>query len=184
LPKIKARELYMGKEHQQVLRAIDLLDKWFEIDHYILSAGFGLIHSEREIISYDSTFRNKSRNEIISMQEILGLQQQVEDIDWSTYDSIFLILNQTYYEVISEFFDHTFLGGELVVFDQDGVNSYDTSQFRSFVKKGRLKYYLGKEYEVRGSILLEYAYWLTRKDRAHPFAKFWHDLTQCPCLKD
>lgn len=63
-PVFKAKELYKGGAWQASLDTNTTLSTKYKTDLYVASAGYGLIHAETEICSYDSTFSSSTINSI------------------------------------------------------------------------------------------------------------------------
>jgi len=63
-PLYKASQLYKGAAWKATLEIKDILSSKIKTDLYIASAGYGLIHSDKEIYSYDCTFSSGDSNSI------------------------------------------------------------------------------------------------------------------------
>lgn len=62
-----AEELYSGQQHVRLMRGIDLIRRQngtFDLDFEILSAGYGLIPSDRKIAPYEATFQGMKKGEL------------------------------------------------------------------------------------------------------------------------
>lgn len=65
-----AESLYTGDEHRHIKTAVERFEEIADVDWRILSAGFGLVHSDTEIPSYECTF--KDDDSVRSRVERLG----------------------------------------------------------------------------------------------------------------
>jgi len=63
-PQYKASQLYKGGVWKVTLDIKDILSTKLKTDLYIASAGYGLIHSDKKIYSYDCTFSSGDSNSI------------------------------------------------------------------------------------------------------------------------
>ncbi len=62
-----AEALYSGQQHVRLMQGIDLIrgkKGTFDLDFEILSAGYGLIPSDRNIAPYEATFTGMKKGEL------------------------------------------------------------------------------------------------------------------------
>lgn len=78
-PKYKAIELYKGCAWQASLDTKTALSNKFKTDLYVASAGYGLIHSETKIFSYDSTFASSTSN---SLSKFINTSKRSANVEW------------------------------------------------------------------------------------------------------
>jgi len=91
-----AGDLYRGKAHIKIKEAVDQLKrKGVNVDYCIISAGYGLIELNQEIIPYDITFQGKRPTTIISASNALQIPQNVQE-KISSYDAIIFALAHDY----------------------------------------------------------------------------------------
>jgi hypothetical protein len=56
-----AATMYVGQQHNLVMRGVEMLSRAFGgdfVDHWIISAGYGLIHADRPICPYNARFKH------------------------------------------------------------------------------------------------------------------------------
>lgn len=70
-PQYKASQLYKGGVWKVTLDIKDILSKKMQTDLYVASAGYGLIHSDKNIYSYDCTFSPGDSNSISKFNNYL-----------------------------------------------------------------------------------------------------------------
>lgn len=72
-----ARDLYLGRQHLLVVQGYELLKEISDlnVELFILSAGYGLVHSDTPLIPYDVTFSKLSKRE----QRVRGAFLKIPD---------------------------------------------------------------------------------------------------------
>lgn len=65
-----AESLYTGDEHERVKAAVEQFEEIADVDWRIISAGFGLVHPDATLPSYECTF--KDDNSVRSRVETMG----------------------------------------------------------------------------------------------------------------
>jgi hypothetical protein len=109
-----AAEMYTGNEHQHIKTAVDHLRSSVDVDWYIISAGFGLLHNETEIPSYECGFSdiesvrtraeragydidNLTNDETIQMVgREKDIPQEFRKVLGQEYDLLFVVLSEPY----------------------------------------------------------------------------------------
>lgn len=112
-PKIPANELYCGRSFQDAKNAVELLNA----EHWIISAGLGLIRADTKVPVYDMTLKSKGRSNPkpkINEQEFratkwwkeLNLRKKyrniVELVEKHPRSKIIIAISTPYYDMISE----------------------------------------------------------------------------------
>ena len=67
--KMRAIDLYDGPGFAQVRRTIAKLEEKYDVTSYILSAGFGIVHQDDMIASYDATFSSSAKENRVRKPE-------------------------------------------------------------------------------------------------------------------
>lgn len=97
-PAIEARKMYGGRQQRYIGQAVaSLRSSGDEVDRYFISAGFGLVEETERLPPYDVTFAEKSKGEVKSRGEQLGIECQLIEIIGGEYDLIFFALGADYY---------------------------------------------------------------------------------------
>lgn len=96
--KLPAAQMYMGKQHLRLMEGITTLRSTFGrdvVDLYILSAGYGLIPEDKEIVPYEVTFSDMTPQEIIMWSRFLRVHQELNKIIGG-YDLVIFLLGDKY----------------------------------------------------------------------------------------
>lgn len=119
-----AEEMYNGREHQHVQHGVGALETVAEVDWQILSAGFGLITPDTQVVPTDCTFNDidalrsraaafgHSPGELThagvrrAVGESLHVQQDLTDQLETGYDLVFVILSSNALEVVEPGLGH------------------------------------------------------------------------------
>ena len=97
--KLVAKRLYTGHQVQKLNNIVqEMRNIGIEVDYYFISAGFGLVHENKTIPSYDCSFTNKTDKEIKERSRELQIVQQLEKM--GRYDLVFLALNDSYLKAL------------------------------------------------------------------------------------
>ena len=137
-----AAEMYTGREHQQVKNAVSSLSEIANIDWYIISAGFGLLHEETRIPSYECTFNNiesvRTRAEraghdidqltndetIQAVGRKKGIPQEFSQVLSEGRDLLFVVLSEPYLVSVTETLSKIPDSTTAVAFASNGSKQY------------------------------------------------------------
>lgn len=99
----KAEDLYKGQQHVRLMKGIEKLRekktgkaKQPEIDLWILSAGYGLIPSDRRIAPYECTFQGMKVSDINPLAEVLDIPSDFRKLISRQYDFGLILLGDAY----------------------------------------------------------------------------------------
>jgi hypothetical protein len=136
--KYNLEELYAGVQWSNILKAKELLSNKYATELLVMSAGFGLIHSDNTIPSYNITFSKDNENSIHNIenrQENLNQKwwNLVNKFDINTLDKdacIFIIGSQSYLQSAKNTIEEliTIYGKKLFIISS-GVD-YSTCEFK------------------------------------------------------
>ncbi|MBD3189701.1 MAG: hypothetical protein GF308_03615 [Candidatus Heimdallarchaeota archaeon] len=91
------RDMYQGAMNISINSAIKKLREFFEVEYYILSAGFGLLQEDWKIPPYNCTFSNMTKKEILERAKLLEIPKDYKKILVKTNPSlIYLALGKDY----------------------------------------------------------------------------------------
>ena len=137
-----AAEMYTGREHGHIQSAVERLSEVANVDWCIISAGFGVVSSSTEILSYECTF-----NEIEQVREraeMFGL-----DVAEMTNNELIVAVSreksipQDLRKIITKDYDLVFvaLGTKYLIAAQEALTSMpeETTAF-AFASKGSKKF--------------------------------------------
>jgi len=99
---LPAAEMYTGNQFTQLLVGVERLRriKGFDIDVYIVSAGFGLLSEQDLIPPYECSFSAMKKGEILSRADTLGIQDDFAKLMTQGYDFSYLALGKSYMTAI------------------------------------------------------------------------------------
>lgn len=95
---VAAGEMYTGMQHLRLMEGIKLLRDKFDdniIDLAIVSAGYGLLNENDEIVPYEVTFQNMKAKEITEWSSNLKIHEDVNNLI-KDYDIVFFLLGDKY----------------------------------------------------------------------------------------
>ncbi len=69
----KVIDMYQGSQHKSIIKGIEILRRFAEVDFYIISAGFGLLESEEMIPAYECSFSKMKNQEIMDRSNKLEI---------------------------------------------------------------------------------------------------------------
>jgi hypothetical protein len=78
---LSAEDLYRGEQHRRLMRGVHSLrssDSGLELDLWIVSAGYGLVHGEDRLGFYDASFAGLRKGEIERRALALGIPAELE----------------------------------------------------------------------------------------------------------
>lgn len=96
--KMPACNMYTGMQHLRLMEGIAAIRGAYGhevVDLYILSAGYGLIHEDREIVPYELTFKNMVATEIKEWARFLNIKESLSDLV-KGYNLVFFLLGDDY----------------------------------------------------------------------------------------
>lgn len=97
IEKRAAREMYRGAMNLSINSAVKKLRGFFEVEYYIVSAGFGLLHEDWEIPPYNCTFSNMTKKAILERAKLLEIPKDYKKILAKTNPSLmYLALGKDY----------------------------------------------------------------------------------------
>lgn len=98
LDKYRARDLYTGAQHRYVLAGADRLrtaQPQVALELRILSAGYGLVHEDDPLVSYEATFQGMRKGDIDRRSGHLNIPAAVGEAV-SQADLVFFLLGNDY----------------------------------------------------------------------------------------
>lgn len=99
--KCEAQHMYTGVQHTQIKKAIKILQQFADVDFYIISAKYGVLHSSDKIASYELSFNNMTSSEIEEQSKKIQITDKVQNILQQDYDLIYMTLGNTYLKTIN-----------------------------------------------------------------------------------
>lgn len=97
--RLSAENMYTGQQHLPLMSGIRLARKYFghdSIDLWIVSAGYGLIPGDREIVPYEATFEGMADAAIDEWSEFLHIPQKIRQILAERADLTILVVGESY----------------------------------------------------------------------------------------
>lgn len=94
----RARDLYTGSQHLQLMEGVRKLREARgegAVDVLVLSAGYGLISEDRQVVPYEVTFNSMRGSEVDSWARTLRISEKLE-CAIKDYDLIFFLLGENY----------------------------------------------------------------------------------------
>ncbi|MHA2249300.1 MAG: hypothetical protein ACXAD7_03010 [Candidatus Kariarchaeaceae archaeon] len=181
---LPAHKLYCGYQHRAILKAIAELRKYYQVDHFILSAGFGLIHEKELLPPYNATFNYKSEIEIEEMAKQLEITKSLEKIRDKYYDLVYLALSKPYLTAIGDFSNLSTIGAEVIYFDTENNSpmlpffNFAMTEFYEIAKSAHnFDIPLGKRIKSKGTLLHNFGLYINCQNKDNPsFVKWWMDL--------
>lgn len=115
-----AEDLYSGQQHVRLMRAVRTLRRrddadGLTIDLRILSAGYGLVASDRRLAPYECTYQGLSRREIRELAEARNVPRDIRRTLAAPYDLALILLGDAYLAACA-LDDTVRLGGPTIVF--------------------------------------------------------------------
>ncbi len=182
---IRAGSLYTGPQTFSIAKAINLLKENHEVDYYIISAGFGLVHEDTLLPPYDCTFSGKTKKQIQKMSDNLKIKQNLLSLMKKKYDFVYLALGRTYMMTIGSLSRYKDIGKEIAHFGRHlkdipkNSRAYDEQIFvQTDLSSQIFKEPIGATIAAKGTILLNYALDLKEKDltiKQLPFLDWWEE---------
>ncbi len=176
---LPANEMYCGWQHRSISKAINILRNTQKVDHFIVSAGFGLIKENTMIPPYDTTFSGRTDREIDTMSESLQIRNKLMKLNG--YRLAYIALSRDYIKACGGLDTFKHLGDEVVIFGEEMVDaplfSYSTNEFRYLEQEGlSFEPDMQLNLRIKGDILQNFA-----RSREKQFINYWHSLIYCNC---
>ncbi|MCY3411818.1 MAG: hypothetical protein INQ03_09315 [Candidatus Heimdallarchaeota archaeon] len=174
-----AYELYTGWQHRSIRNAVYALRSSQQVDHLILSAGFGWVKDTDHLPPYDATFSGRTSREIIERGEQLGLKEYLKHLPY--YKMVYIALSDEYLLACGGIESFKHLGAEIISFGQESVDTpvfqYSVHEFKLMEQQG-IVFNPGLDFNMRvkGDILQNFA-----KSKKKRFIDWWHSLINCEC---
>ncbi len=116
--KTTAGKIYTGMQHQRLMEGIEILREKFGhdvVDLYIVSAGYGLISENKEVVPYEVTFNTMNRREITEWSHKLGIHKALDALV-QKYDLVLFLLGDKYLKAVELPFENAKSDQKLVFF--------------------------------------------------------------------
>ena len=75
-----AKELYRGALNLSITNAVKQLREFFEVSHYIVSAGFGILEENELVPPYDCSFSEMNKTQIKERAHLLKIPNDYDEI--------------------------------------------------------------------------------------------------------
>ena len=121
--KTTAGKIYTGMQHQRLMEGIETLRSAYGkdiVDLYIVSAGYGLISEDREVVPYEVTFNTLNGNAIKEWSQHLGIHHDLGELV-QKYDLVLFLLGDKYLKAVGLPFDEA-KGDQKLVFFASGTS--------------------------------------------------------------
>ena len=116
--KTTAGKIYTGMQHQRLMEGIETLRSAYGkdiVDLYIVSAGYGLISEDREVVPYEVTFNTMNGNAIKEWSQHLGIHHDLGELV-QKYDLVLFLLGDKYIKAVALPFEEAKADQKLVFF--------------------------------------------------------------------
>lgn len=168
IQKLPANQLYTGHQMKLINEGIKALRVNSQVEHWIISAGFGLVPENTKLPSYDSSFSTLTKPEIIKRSNNLQIKKKLEELN-SNYDMIYLALGKEYLTSILPL-DETFNATEIVHFNRKPLNLQNEVQVFETPFLGKkdgvlLPYGIGGSINAKGGLLYNFAHFVNKKSK-------------------
>ena len=180
---IRAGSLYTGPQASYVSRSVNILRENHDVEYYIVSAGFGLVHEEVKLPPYDCTFTGKTTGEIQEMAKNLNIRSDLLELAKNDYDFVYLALGRTYLTALGNLTDYKKLGKFIVHYNNHLIDmpaNFRAFNAQIFVNSEKVSHVLdepvGTALAAKGSILLNYTLELRKLKKdviTLPFDTWW-----------
>lgn len=100
--KTKAGKIYTGMQHQRLMEGIETLRRKFGhdiVDLYVVSAGYGLISEDREVVPYEVTFNTMNGLAITEWSQKIGIHKDLDELV-PKYDLVLFLLGDKYLKAV------------------------------------------------------------------------------------
>ena len=116
--KTKAGKIYTGMQHQRLMEGIEILRRKFGhdvVDLYVVSAGYGLISEDREVVPYEVTFNTMNGRAITEWSQKIGIHKDLDELV-PKYDLVLFLLGDKYLKAVGLPFESASTDQRLVFF--------------------------------------------------------------------
>ena len=116
--KTTAGQIYTGMQHQRLMEGIEALRSAYGkeiVDLYVVSAGYGLISEDREVVPYEVTFNTMNGTAIKEWSQHLGIHHDLGELV-QKYDLALFLLGDKYLKAVDLPFDKVRDDQKLVFF--------------------------------------------------------------------
>lgn len=116
--KTTAGKIYTGMQHQRLMEGIEALRSAYGkeiVDLYVVSAGYGLISEDREVVPYEVTFNTMNGAAIKEWSQHLGIHHDLSELV-QNYDLVLFLLGDKYLKAVGLPFDEAREDQKLVFF--------------------------------------------------------------------
>ncbi|MBU1240853.1 hypothetical protein KKF84_09755 [Myxococcota bacterium] len=96
LPTARARDLYAGRQHTELMRGMEKMNPAIRTELYILSAAYGLVGGDQLLYPYEATFSGKSPRVIDAMSRELDLKNALSTALSTAADCTLVLLGSGY----------------------------------------------------------------------------------------
>jgi hypothetical protein len=95
-----AENLYTGEQHKRLMRGIEELRRNSNVNlaFHIISAGYGLITSDRNILPYEATFTGMNKKQLVQWANTLNIPKDFRKTITAPYDFGMILLGEKYLE--------------------------------------------------------------------------------------
>jgi len=100
--KVPAAEMYTGQQHRYLMAGLEKVRKVYGsavVDLHIISAGYGLLAENDDIVPYNVTFSGLNKVDLLARSNSLQLHERVEALI-AGYDLVFFLLGKEYVQAL------------------------------------------------------------------------------------
>jgi|WetSurMetagenome_2_1015567.scaffolds.fasta_scaffold34521_2 hypothetical protein len=97
--RLRAEDMYTGQQHVRLMRGVKEVRERLRaesVDLWIVSAGYGVISGDREIVPYECTFQGMKRKELREWAEHLKVPREMRKLLAQPYDLGMVLLGDSY----------------------------------------------------------------------------------------
>ena len=113
-----AGDMYTGMQHLRLMEGITNIRKILGnevLDLFIVSAGYGLIREDKQIVPYEVTFNNMNSSGIKEWSQKLHIHEDLNNVI-TNYDLVFMLLGDKYLRAVEMPFDSEKPDQKILVF--------------------------------------------------------------------
>lgn len=97
-----AAEMYTGQQHRYLMAGLEKVREIYGsaiVDLHIISAGYGLLAEDDDIVPYNATFSGLNKADLLGRSNSLQLHERVETLI-ADYDLVFFLLGKEYVQAL------------------------------------------------------------------------------------